>query len=384
MQDSSVISPADQAIIDQHFPVLPHDYQAAHFRHHWPELHRVAQYLQSRHAHLRHPDDDTKMHPLAKLGYKLASCLATPTIQVSADGDQMIIAQGKCKSRLCPLCGRARARRLMHRLSAIVKAMDAPRRITLTIAHSDRPLRDQILHLTTSFHAVRRTLDWKKHVVGGVYVIEITWNTDRQQWHPHIHAIIDGTYLPHAKLKAAWHAATADSWIVDIRRCDSERAAVRYLTDYLTKSQDASKIADHLLPEWATQLHGMRLAQTFGKSHGIRPDDEFEYVSRGYRTITGLNALFSEARRGDAEAVVLYQSVQSLVHRSAPDTPDYDPELAKTRITEVTNQLRTWNDNRQNLGDCDDADQTPDPTRRPCPDQRTFWDRQDHNPEPPH
>ncbi len=375
--------PLTQELVRLSFEVTPTAYQRKIFGDNWPELARVAEYLTFTHAHLTDPNNDQKIHPLARLGYKRAACCATPTIQVAEDQQTIIIAQGRCKSRLCPLCGRARARRLMYRLRELVKAMDSPRALTLTIAHSDQPLRDQIKHLTTSFHELRRTPVWKKHVLGGVYVIEITFNLTEAQWHPHLHVIIDGTYFPHADLKAAWLVATGDSDIVDIRKINSQAHAAKYLTDYLTQSQDASRLDDDRLPEWATQLHGMRLAQTFGASHAVPRSEDDELPTRGFKAICGINRLFSATLTGDPIATQIWDDVKTLVGRNVADSSTYDPLTHQTRIAQVVDRLRDWHGNGPDYESHIDGDAAERARRRYRDDQRRLWDGQDHNPPPP-
>ena len=48
-------------------------------------------------------------------------------------------------------------------------------------------------------------------VRGGVYAVEVTYNAERDEWHPHVHALIDAPYIVWAEFQAAWRAVTCDT-----------------------------------------------------------------------------------------------------------------------------------------------------------------------------
>jgi hypothetical protein len=156
----------------------------------------------------------------------------------------------------------------MHaRTLDLVRAMDSRRFLTLTLRSTNAPLADQLDRLIDCFRRLRRLNLWKTHVAGGVWAIEVTWSAERGQWHPHLHAIIDGTYLPWAALRDAWSAITGDSSIVDIRRCDDARDAARYISSYIGKLADVASLPEARVVEYAAALHRRRLSGTFGRSH---------------------------------------------------------------------------------------------------------------------
>ncbi|GAI61212.1 unnamed protein product, partial [marine sediment metagenome] len=60
---------------------------------------------------------------------------------------------------------------------------------------------------------------------GGVYGIEFTWTGDKG-WHIHIHALIDGDYIPQAVISRHWFEITGDSQVVWITRSKNSRQAL--------------------------------------------------------------------------------------------------------------------------------------------------------------
>lgn len=210
----------------------------------------------------------------AKIAGKLALCCKNPVIITVDEGRRYYLAETRCRSRVCPRCSRFRARQLAVRIAAIVRRMDAPRFLTLTIRSTDRPLAEQVKHLRRRFAAMRRRPEWRQHVRGGVYTIEITHNPKTDRWHPHLHAIIDGIYWPHDALLGLWTAIVRDHAGVDIRAVHGVRKLANYLAAYVAKSCDLSKLATDQLAEWAVETHGLRLAQTFGSLQKCKPQTD--------------------------------------------------------------------------------------------------------------
>jgi hypothetical protein len=57
-------------------------------------------------------------------------------------------------------------------------------------------------------------------VRGGVYSIEVTWNPERADWHPHAHMLMDAPWIGWAEMRDAWRAVTCDA----IRRAECSRS----------------------------------------------------------------------------------------------------------------------------------------------------------------
>jgi hypothetical protein len=56
-------------------------------------------------------------------------------------------------------------------------------------------------------------------IAGGVYSLEVTWNSDRADWHPHVHLLVDAPWIRWAEMRDAWRAVTCDA----IRRAEQRR-----------------------------------------------------------------------------------------------------------------------------------------------------------------
>lgn len=258
--------------------------------------------------------------PAWNIGFKLANCCTNPQIVSLNNGERYYLTESRCRSRLCPRCAKIRANMLAQRISTLVHHMDSPRFLTLTIRSCPGSLRERLKFLRTRFATLRRTPLWKQKVRGGVYTIEITYNSQTKQWHPHLHAIIDGTYIPQPDLVEVWSAIVKDSAGVDIRKVSGIRKISNYLAAYVSKSCDLSNLTDDCLAEWATETHALRLAQTFGSYHANRPSEDRVMISAYTKLPVDVNRLAYKAECGDSKC----QEVLSALSGSSPcDRPDF-------------------------------------------------------------
>jgi hypothetical protein len=133
--------------------------------------------------------------------------------------------------------------------------------LTLTVKSTD-DLSAQIKLLQASFTRLRARQWWKRHVTGGAYVIEVTH--PEAGWHVHIHAVIMGSFMPHAVLKSLWKKVSGSN-IVWIKKVWGNDLA-GYLTKYLTKS----KTTPDMQAELCRAFKGVRMFQPFGKWQMLR------------------------------------------------------------------------------------------------------------------
>ena len=94
-------------------------------------------------------------------------------------------------------------------------------------------------------------------------------------WHPHLHLLCIGSFMPQQKLREAWERVTG-STVVDIRTVTGQEVAA-YVTKYLTKPAKPAVLRDpSLLDEAIVSLKGTRMIQTFGCVHArdLEPADD--------------------------------------------------------------------------------------------------------------
>lgn len=220
--------------------------------------------------------DGSTFGPIGKQRTRITLCGLSPLLVITSTGT-VAVAPGLCRQRMCPTCQARRGRELSARVTAITGMMNAPRLITLTLKSSTDTLKSQLDRLYQAFRDLRRRDFWKEHVWAGVAVAEITLNTETGLWHPHLHILADGLFMPQSSLSAEWKAVTTDSSIVDIRAVHDRRNAATYIAEYVAKPNTAARWPAAQINEFAWAIHGRRMIITFGKAHRLKlPMDDCE------------------------------------------------------------------------------------------------------------
>lgn len=196
------------------------------------------------------------------------------------DPEVFRVRGANCCDRFCKPCARQRASIVAKNLMDQVQDRRI-RFVTLTLKDQTSDLSLELDRLYESFQQLRRRDFWKKRVDGGAALLEVKYNQNSTRWHPHLHIMIEGAYLPQAQLKQNWLEITGDSYIVDVRPVHNNRNVIRYITKYATDPVDGSinrNIA--LLAEAIRAFKGRRTCMTFGTWRGMpltKNDDQGEW-----------------------------------------------------------------------------------------------------------
>jgi len=170
-----------------------------------------------------------------------------------------------CGNRFCPVCSYSRQHRVRERIKFMISNVPylnthGIKFLTLTLKNlPDLPKMVDLL--LKYFRKLRATKFWKKHVLGGAFVIEVTGSHD--DWHAHIHAVIQANYMQRKTLQQIWERISG-SWNVDIRMLHKDKA-INYLTKYLTKTS----VQTNDLMDVAFALKGKRMFSPFGQWYSI-------------------------------------------------------------------------------------------------------------------
>jgi hypothetical protein len=169
-----------------------------------------------------------------------------------------------CHDRWCPHCGRLRSELVACNVLAALARQPA-RLLTLTQRASDAPLRTRLTRLYAAFRKLRSTALWKQRVLGGVAVLEICWNQQTNRYHPHLHCLTHGRFIPVEDLRREWLRLTGDSFEVDVRFVQAQEDAAHYVTKYIAKPIDhAVYHSQPALREAIQAVHGVKQLVTFG------------------------------------------------------------------------------------------------------------------------
>lgn len=245
-------------------------------------------------------------------------------LQDRASPYDLKIVPHRCHDRFCEPCGHERVEDIRRNLSE--RLSEHPHRfLTLTIASTSEPLSELLTHLLESFRRLRQGKWWKEHVSGGAAFLEIKYNPARKRWHPHLHIVCTGKFMPQKVLSEQWKVASRGSYIVDIRLVRSRHELLQYATKYVTKPLPKSvRFQPALLRECIVALKGKRLIITFGswaKWQLTARNTEGDWDCLGQ-----LHTLQSKAYAGDEDAAdaisILYQVAALNDDRTTPTQPD--------------------------------------------------------------
>lgn len=363
-----------------------------------PLLGRMVDALREAAVEVDGVEDDERITRLWRLARKLEGCCVHPVVLGRDDDDRLMFRECRCRSRICPYCRECRRREVVAQLVATLDRMDSTRFMTFTLLSCDAPLGEQLIRLRSTFSRLRRTKLWRDRVDGGLYTVEVTYNRKTGQWHPHIHAVAEGKYIPQALLADEWERITGDSRVVDIRACRSRRQAVKYLAEYVQKTSDVEKFPMSAIAEWAVEVHGLRFVAKFGTMYGRSARGEGEGVAEGrsenvgqsihsgdpdssererspWRIVAYIEPLLSAAARGDGEAAVLAQCIEAGRRRKADDGEPGFVIATEPGSVSFVERIRAWKRREEELR-CGGARASGRTCRKRGPPDGQQWFRQ--------
>lgn len=202
--------------------------------------------------------------PLRRLAAFATCANSRWVLRNKQDPTRFKIVLDRCHDRFCVPCAGHRQATIRHNLARYL-GTEPHRFLTLTVRSLGEPLEHLLDHLYRSFRRLRHRRLWKERVRGGAAFLEITWNEPNQTWHPHLHCMLQGSYIDRPELSQLWLAATGDSHNLDLRYIRSKHDVIRYITKYATKPLPASVVHNpRALEEALHALHKRRTLLTFG------------------------------------------------------------------------------------------------------------------------
>lgn len=168
-----------------------------------------------------------------------------------------LIRAGFCRDRFCPMCQWRLAVKEAYMLSVILKAIEKEENkrfifLTLTVPNvKAEDLNEEIKLLSRSFTNLIKRVNRKSEVSKGyVRKIEVTYNEERDDYHPHIHAIIavnksyfsdSKNYLTRKDWLQLWREVTKKTGIDDQGRDEISQLNVQAVKDLEKSAQEVGK-----------------------------------------------------------------------------------------------------------------------------------------------
>jgi len=165
----------------------------------------------------------------------------------------------RCWHRLCPECAPIRAERLFE---AHKKLTGQPnlKHLVLTLKNVPHLHWSSITTVRRYFTRLRHRKLFRNAWRGGIYTIEFTYS-QAAGWHIHIHALIDGRYIPKAVISKHWLEITGDSQVTWITRSKNSRQVLKYILKPTLELLNDPVELDSFL----TVIQGRHLVAGFGR-----------------------------------------------------------------------------------------------------------------------
>ena len=165
-----------------------------------------------------------------------------------------------CENRFCPVCAWKNARKNAMKLSILMDYLREEEQkefifLTLTAPNvKEAELQDEIKHYNQSFQRLMQRKEVKTAVKGYVRKLEVTYNKNRNDYHPHFHVIlaVDKSYFSNSKRYISrnrwldlWKQSTKNSLItqVDVRKVKQtdNKKEISEIAKYSAKDSDYLK-----------------------------------------------------------------------------------------------------------------------------------------------
>ena len=243
--------------------------------------------------------------------HRFAHCGAGAWVQRAiGEKTKFRVISAKCHDRFCEACQREKRLKISRNLMS--KLPDGRIRfVTLTLRSSAQPLDEQIDRMLKAFAKMRRGRKLAKCFIGGIWFLEVTRNGKTNLWHPHLHVLVQGDFLPVDLLRLEWHRCTGDSYIVDVREIKHVQEVCGYVTKYAAKAVNVANLqSDDDLAEVMKYFCGQRMFAAFGTwvrlklSATCESDVEWEYYER-------LATIRRKAKDGDDVAIQILHTLRA-------------------------------------------------------------------------
>lgn len=269
-----------------------------------------------------------------------------------------------CKDKLCPMCAWRRSKKIYSQVHSCVDYMKDDYQfimLTLTVRNvGSSSLSDTITHLNYSFSKMVKYSAFNRICKGCLKVLEITYNRERDDYHPHFHVLIavgknyfrSDDYLKQFDFLSMWRRATKDNTItqVDVRKIhynpnrpelSTISSAVAEVAKYSVKPSDyiftdSQLLTDKVVYTLSTSLHHRRLVSFMGVFDTVRKHLGLDDCFDGDLLHTD-----DEKKDGEIVAIYRYHWLHGKYRLYAVDTVDFsvadldfvvDPETGEVLV----------------------------------------------------
>ena len=204
-----------------------------------------------------------------KFSTRLGACRKFAWFVQSSVTHRLRVMSSRCKLRWCPICRDVSRMIVTKAVEEWLTIQKYPKMITLTLCHSDDPLELQINRIYKAFQKLRKRAYFQRLITGGVWFFQLKFNHETEQWHPHIHCLVAGKFLPHNRLKTLWHKITGDSYVVDIRPVKDLEGCSNEVARYATSPADITAVSLERSMDIFYATKGRRICGSWGSARSL-------------------------------------------------------------------------------------------------------------------
>lgn len=197
----------------------------------------------------------------------MAACCQGTSFWYDPETDRLRRWNSACDDRFCPRCSHIRTARIADRVLRAIDGMDEARFLTVTWRSCDDPLDVQFAQMRAASRKFRSLLVKLGYAVGGIDVIEATYNLKTKRYHPHTHSIVEGIYIPKRLVSKLWQQITGHSRITDIRGIGGHREAAMEMARYVGKPPELTTWPNAVIRDYAHATKGMHCIAAWGSCY---------------------------------------------------------------------------------------------------------------------
>ena len=252
-----------------------------------------------------------------------------------------------CGNRFCPLCAWRKARKDALQVAILMQYLKQEKGLefvmmTLTAPNvSGENLKNEITRYNKNFKKLIERKEFKKISYGYMRKLEVTYNQDRNDFHPHFHVIIavkksyfhKQDYISKQRLLVMWQNAMNDDTItqVDIRKISADdNKAISEIAKYTAKDSDYMKSQDVF--DYFYKALKNRQVVTYGgafkealflfKNGELDKYKEIDYTEYVYQIIFKWNRNFAEYIQYELRELDEYERIK--INKKLIDELDID------------------------------------------------------------
>jgi hypothetical protein len=269
------------------FQNIPHNYQE--YRRRYCE----SEWLQTEklYSHIDSIDNKSRSE-------KLRDCRKFAWFARNNETGKVRVLSNACRLRWCPICSNAKTKHLTVEVSEWLKHVKNPKFSTFTMKHTSAPLSEQIKWLYEHFRLFRQRKSIQKYFHGGVWFFQLKKSKSTDEWHPHLHCILDSKFIPQELLSNEWQIQTHSSKIVDIRAVYKPEKVAEYVARYCSRPAKLEDYSMNDAIEIFTVFHGKRLCGTWGtgrtvslRPHKISSEETWKSIGSWTNVVTQKESL---------------------------------------------------------------------------------------------